>query len=105
MSFDPPPWLEFTTRAPSAQGDAGEASGQDPDVRAVVDREGSRSTWRGGERVAHEGRVRREGHGSLGDEVARGAPKGGLAQGRAASVLVGLGPDDDPLAARNRRPA
>ena len=39
VSFEPPPWLEFTTSEPSRQRDPGQAAGQHPDVVAVVDRE------------------------------------------------------------------
>ena len=39
VSFEPPPWLEFTTRLPSRQGHPGQPAGHHPHVAAVVHRE------------------------------------------------------------------
>ena len=39
VSFDPPPWLEFTTSWPSGKRDAGQPARKHPDVLAVVHRE------------------------------------------------------------------
>lgn len=79
------------------EGDPGQAAGQDPDVVAVVDGEGTQVDVAGRHAFAREGRGGGQGDGALGDETAR-VLADGLA-GPLQGFAVGLRPDDDALAA------
>ena len=81
VSFEPPPWLEFTTRLPSTQRHPGQAAGKHPDSVAVVDRERPEVEVPG-----HE-RHRRQGSGAV-DSVTTGwaiQRRGSAIDSRAAS--------------------